>query len=171
MEMLDWDAIVDFLQRAKISGLLWEGFWDGDVDPRRFHRLSSPVYVDTDLGMLKVDFVDDSYLSFEVVDAPVWAHFDESERGEAGLIDLGYSYFGDRTTVQCQELRCAYLTDAAASPGQVAMMSFATDGGEVVTFDPWNFSGLRVQGGVHLEAVLAKTPYIAAVTTVRAWTR
>lgn len=51
------------------------------------------------------------------------------------------------------------------------MASIATDGGELVTFNPWNFGGLRIQGGIHLESVLDRNDYLAARTAVRVWTR
>lgn len=70
-------------------------------------------------------------------------------------------------------LRCAYYNqpEPASDFGQVAMANIAVDGGELVTFNPWNFSGLRVQAGIHLESALAKNDYLAARTDIRTWTR
>lgn len=173
METLGWDEIIDFLQRAQIHGLLWEGFLNKDLNPRRFHHMASPVYLESDIGMLKISTAtSDSYLSFSVVDAPVWESFEGPEDMDgAGLIDLSYEYFGDWTKVQCQELRIAHFTELAVDPGQAAMAGIEVSGGALVTFDPWNFSGLRVHGGVPLESVLAQSEYLVARTTIRTWTR
>jgi hypothetical protein len=73
METLSWDEIIDFLQRAQIHGLLWEGFLNENLNPRRFHHMASPVYLESDIGMLMISTRrNDSYLSFAVVEAPVW---------------------------------------------------------------------------------------------------
>jgi hypothetical protein len=174
MNTLGWDELVDFFQRAQLRRLLRQGIWDAAVSPRQFH-LMSDVYLDCDLGMLRIStIINDSYLSFELVEEPDWSMFEEAgEEDNAGLVDLSYEYFGDRTTVRCHELRCAYVTHPEPQPdfGQIAMASMAVDGGELVTFNPWNFDGLRVQGGVRLEAVLTQIDYLVARTGVRAWTR
>ncbi|NUR26890.1 MAG: hypothetical protein HOV83_13785 [Catenulispora sp.] len=47
------------------------------------------------------------------------------------------------------------------------MASIALDDGELVTFDPWNFSGLRVHGGVDLESVLVKIASLVLVEECR----
>lgn len=173
METLSWDGIIDFLERAQIHGLLWEGFWDEDANPRRFHHMFSPVYLDSDIGMLKISTAaNESYLTFAVVEEPVWETFEGTEEmDQTGLIDLSYEYFGDWTKVQCHELRIAYFNERAVDPGQAAMAGITVDGGSLITFDPYNFSGLRVHGGVPLEAVLAQSEYLVERTTVRTWAR
>lgn len=132
--------------------------------------MSSPVYLDTDIGMLRMDLVDDSYFSFTMVDSPTWELFDESEMDKVGLINLSYVYFGDRNEVICRALDCALFEDAPEL-GQVTLISMTTDGDELITFNPWNISGLRVQSGVHLSAVIAENEYLRSITTVRTWSR
>jgi len=175
MNTLGWDDLVGFLRRAQIRRLLWQGIWDGDARQRQFHTMTSPVFLDTDIGMLKIaTIINDSFLSFELVKEPTWELFEEAgEMDNAGLIDLSYEYFGDRTTVQCHELHCAYYNqpEPPSDFGQVALASIAVDGGELLTFNPWNFSGLRVQAGIHVESALAKNDYLARRTDVRIWTR
>ena len=173
MTTLAWEELVSFLQQATIRRLLRQGVWGWEQGQRHFHPMTSPLYLDTDVGMLEIStIINDSYLSFAVVATPTWDAFDEAgELDNAGLIDLSYEYFGDRNTVQCQELRCAYIAETDVESGHMAMMSITVDGGERVTLDPWNFSGLRVRGGVDLESVLAKNDFLASRTTIRTWTR
>ena len=76
MNTLGWDDLVGFLRRAQIRRLLWQGIWDGDARQRQFHTMTSPVYLDSDIGMLKVaTIINDSFLSFELVKEPTWELF------------------------------------------------------------------------------------------------
>jgi hypothetical protein len=56
-------------------------------------------------------------------------------------------------------------------PGQAAMAGMTVDGGSLITFGPYTFSGLRVHGGVPLETVLAQPECLVERTTVRTWAR
>jgi len=45
----------------------WAGA-DGDARQRQFHTMTSPVYLDSEIGMLNVAIIiNDSFLSFELV--------------------------------------------------------------------------------------------------------
>src|SRR5579859_2818734 len=102
-EALTWDGVVEFLQRARIGRLLFEGALDNEEGPAppEFLKLSSPVYLDADIGLLRIGLVNDSYLSFRVVDSPTWEDFDESEKDNVGVIDLSRFYFGDTNDIVC----------------------------------------------------------------------
>jgi len=53
----------------------WAGA-DGDARQRQFHTMTSPVYLDSEIGMLNVAIIiNDSFLSFELVKEQTWELF------------------------------------------------------------------------------------------------
>lgn len=174
MGALTWDELTGFLETAQFTGVLFEGDFDEHDGKRQFHAMANPVYLESPGGLLKLSTgVSGGDLAFAVVDAPTWESFGEDweEMDKVGVIDQGFTYFGEQQSVQCLELRCAIGTEAGWGHGAVLLAEMTFTGEQRVLFDPWWPAGIRVQTAMTLETSPTYDWNLTGKVDIRTWGR
>lgn len=108
MRETQWDELVGYLETANFAGLLLEGALVEVDGLKLFRPLSWPLYLETrdSLLMLSTD-ANGGEVLLRVVNAPTLDPQDHIETELLGVVDMGFTYFGEWPSVQCLQLRCA----------------------------------------------------------------
>ncbi|MEY9910982.1 hypothetical protein ABIA35_007233 [Catenulispora sp. MAP12-49] len=175
MSALGWDGLVGFLETAVFGGLLFEGsFLDDAAGFRRFCPMSTPVYLESGNGLLKLSTgVNGGTIDFAVVQAPVWEAYGEDwgDMDKVGVLDVGYTYFGEQLEAQCLQVRCAIDNESGPQRGVIRLAEMTFSGGQRVLFDPGWPAGIRVEANKRLEDGLLFDGRLSVDLTFRTWTR
>ena len=172
MREMQWDELVGYLETADFTGLLFEGALV-EVDGRKlFRTLSWPLYLETrdSLLMLSTD-ANGGEVLFSVVNAPTLDPEDHNETELLGVVDMGFTYFGEWPSVQCLQLRCAIDVQPGAAHGSLCLVEMTFTGNQCVLFDPWWPQGIRAQTNMTLETAPVFKDYLADKVSVRTWCR
>ncbi|MEY9928727.1 hypothetical protein ABH926_003366 [Catenulispora sp. GP43] len=170
-----WDELVGYLETAVFEGLLFEGsFLDDAAGFRRFCPMSTPVYLESGDGLLKLSTgVNGGDINFAVVRAPVWEAYGEDwgDMDKVGVLDVTYTYFGEQQKVRCSQLRCAIDNQPGAQRGVVRLVEMTFGADQKVLFDPGWPAGIRVEANKRLEEGLAFDGRLPTDLNIRTWTR
>jgi hypothetical protein len=169
---LEWDELVACLETAAFTGLLFEGALVEVDGLKLFRTLPWPVYLEARDLLLKLSTGGNcGEVLFSPVDAPTLDPDDHNETDLLGVVDVGFTYFGEWESVQCVELRCAIDTQPGPGHGSLCLVEMTFSGDQRVLFDPWWPAGIRTQTAMTLESAPIFKDYLAGKVSVRTWSR